>query len=404
MLLKNVVFWSALTTVSLGVSALHAADGCCGGSCSQGTTECGKQCGGGTQCGGCATQTVLVPEWVNETRKIKTTECVPEIRQRKFTATRCVAETKNVEREHTVMAPQTRTRKETYTVQVPATRNVSEQYQVSVAAYRDVQRTYTVSAPVQKERQEQYTVMTPHTETRHATRQIAECVPVSETRTRCVDRGHWEQPAVAPCACETSSCATCGASCGATCDSECGATCGRHRRHACCESSCNSMVWVAKPAQEQDQVTVMKRQVREEPYDYCVTVCKPETRTRTVQVCSYENQQRSYTEKVCEYRNETRTRTYAVTECKMEERTRDVQYTEYVPQKRTCIEQVVSYRNVPEEKTENYTVMVSHEVEKDVCVQVCHMAPKQVGTHTCCANACDSNCCARRGRLGRWRR
>jgi hypothetical protein len=61
------------------------------------------------------------------------------------------------------------------------------------------------------------------------------------------------------------------------------------------------MVWVAKPVQEQFHVTVMKQQIREQPYDYNVTVCHPETRTRTIQVCSYENQTRAYTEKVCDY-------------------------------------------------------------------------------------------------------
>jgi hypothetical protein len=54
------------------------------------------------------------------------------------------------------------------------------------------------------------------------------------------------------------------------------------------------MTWVPNPVQEQFQVTVMKQQIREQPYDYCVTVCHPETRTRTFKVCSYENQQRSY--------------------------------------------------------------------------------------------------------------
>jgi hypothetical protein len=144
-------------------------------------------------------------------------------------------------------------------------------------------------------------------------------------------------------------------------------------------------------------VTVMKQQITEQPYEYCVTVCKPETRTRTIRVCSYENRTQSCTQKVCEYRNETRTRTCAVTECSTQTRTRDVQYTECVPQKRTCTEQVVHYRNVSEQKTEQYTVMVPHSVEKEVCVQVCHMVPKQVETQTC--DACDSGSCARRGLL-----
>ena len=109
------------------------------------------------------------------------------------------------------------------------------------------------------------------------------------------------------------------------------------------------MVWVPNPVQEQVQVTVMKPQITEQPYQYCVTVCKPETRTMTVNVCSYENRTQSCTERVCEFHNETRTRTFCVTECKAEARTREVQYTECVPQKRTCTEQVVRYRDVSEE-------------------------------------------------------
>ena len=50
---------------------------CSGGSCGQAATGCGQSCGG------CCSQTVLVPQWSTETRKIMTTECVPETRQRK---------------------------------------------------------------------------------------------------------------------------------------------------------------------------------------------------------------------------------------------------------------------------------------------------------------------------------
>ena len=156
------------------------------------------------------------------------------------------------------------------------------------------------------------------------------------------------------------------------------------------------MVWVSKPVQEPVQVTVMKPQITEQPYQYCVTVCKPETRTMTVNLCSYENRTQSCTERVCEYRNETRTRTFCVTECKAEARTREVAYTECVPQKRTCTEQVVHYRDVSEEKTEQYTVMVPHQVEKEVCVQVCHMVPKEVCADTC-GDGCDNGCCRRGG-------
>ena len=224
MLPRQVSFWSALAAAWLAVGVLYGADACtggscsggsCSGSCSQATTGCGQSCGG------CSSQTVLVPQWVTETHKIMTTECVPETRQRKCIVTRCVAETANVEREYTVMVPQVKTCTETYMVQVPTTRNVTEEYQVCVPTYRDVQRSYTVCVPVWKQEQRQCTVMVPYTETRQATRQVCQCIPVSETQTVCRDRGHWEQQAAS----------TCG----------CGSTCG----DSCCGSTCGSGLWTA---------------------------------------------------------------------------------------------------------------------------------------------------------------
>ena len=179
MVAKRTIFWSVLAVAALSVGVAWGAEGCSCGGCSG--SSCGGACGGQAGCGSC-TQTVMVPQWVTETRKVMTTECVPETRHCTYTVTRCIPETSNVVREYTVMVPETRTRTETFQVQVPTTRNVTEQYQVCVPAYRDVVRHYTVCVPVWTQQQQQYTVMVPYTETRQATRQVCECVPVAETR------------------------------------------------------------------------------------------------------------------------------------------------------------------------------------------------------------------------------
>ncbi len=158
----------------------------------------------------------------------------------------------------------------------------------------------------------------------------------------------------------------------------------------------HALVWVPNIVQEGVQVTVMKPQISEEPYQYCVTVCTPEIRTRMIPVCNFENQTRTCTERVCETKTETRTRTFTVCGFQTEQRSREVQFCVNVPQKRTWTEQVTNYRNVPEEKTEQYTVMVPHEVERDVCVQVCHMVAKEVPVQTCCScDRCSRGCRAR---------
>jgi hypothetical protein len=278
------------------------------------------------------------------------------------------------------MVPETRTRAVTYCVQMPVTRTVSEQYQVQVPTYREIQQTYTVCMPVWTDQTRQYTVMVPQVETRQATRQVVHCIPVSETRTVCVDRGHWEEACASPC---SSGCDTCDSSCGG-CRSRRGGGCG----DSCCAPARR---WVCNYIQEQVPVTVMKTECVSEPYQYQVTVCHPETRTCTVKVCSYVNQTRTATQRVCEYKCETRTCNYNVTECKVEQRTREVPYTVCVAQTRTRQEQVCEYKQVAVEKTEQYTVMVPHEVEQDVQVQVCRMVPKTVTVQV--DNCCNGSSC-----------
>jgi YTV protein len=271
-----------------------------------------------------------------------------------------------------------------------------------VPKYEDVTREYQVRVPVWREEQREYTVMVPHQETREATRRVVQCVPVTQTRTVCRDEGHWEER---PADCCGASCGGCEDSCATPCCEEdpCGCCSARRsgrqgrlarrraRRAACCEPT---KVWIPNIVQEEVEVAVMKRQCVDEPYTCTVTVCKPETRTKTVKLCSYKCETRTKTDRVCRYEQETRTRTRQVTECKLETRTRDVNYTVCVPQTKTTTHEVTTYKCVPEEKVEEYTVMVPHQVEKEVQVCVCKMVPKtiQVPAATCCDDACGSSC------------
>ena len=82
--------------------------------------------------------------------------------------------------------------------------------------------------------------------------------------------------------------------------------------------TCTKSVWVPNIVTEEVPYTVYRQQMESVPYTYTVTVCKPETRTRTVPVTTYntEERTRNYTVTVC--KPETRTRTVNVVECKTE--------------------------------------------------------------------------------------
>ena len=113
-------------------------------------------------------------------------------------------------------------------------------------------------------------------------------------------------------------------------------------------------------------VTVNKIETAQEPYTYQVQVCKPETRSCTVKVCHFETQTRTCSEQVCEYHCENRNRTvYPLHQHSLEQANREVPYTVCVPKMETRgIEQITvcEIHQVP--KSENYTVMVPHTVQK----------------------------------------
>ena len=313
--------FSAVTVVALFAATDAQArwfrgrgDACCGEDrCSACVSSCAPACQPQL-----TERTIQVPQWVTENRTITVTRCRPETRERTFTVTRCIPETQDREEQYTVMVPETRTRSIEFTVMRPTFRNVEQQY----------------------------TVMVPHTERRQATRTVCRMVAEQQTRTICQNSGHWEQREVHTTAYAGTSVGNCsGGSCGDACQP--------------CPTQCKQSVWVPETIQRQVQVTVMRPVFEQQPYEYNVAVCKPETRTRTFQVCEY----------------------------RPEKQTREEQFTVCVPQQRTRTFQVTSFRNVSEDRKEQYTVMVPHREQQQIQVQVCRMVEQkiQVPASLCCA-------------------
>jgi hypothetical protein len=266
-----------------------------------GCTTCSSHCIGYET----VEKTILVPTTVTELRTVQVVECRPEVQQRTITTYKNVPETKAVTRHYTVMVPEQHSRTETYTVCTPVWKEVTQQYVVSV----------------------------PHQETKHGVRSVCRPVQVQETRTVCEDHGHWEEHAC-PGPCYDRACLRC-------CQRGCCCICGGTSAHK---------VWVPQVVKKDVLVTVCRNELVQEPYDYVVTVCKPETKTRQVKVCDYVREQKS----------------------------REVTYTVCVPKTETKTENVTTYKCVAEPKVVNVTVMVPHTVEKQIPVQVCRMIPKQV--------------------------
>jgi len=314
-----------LPLVTAGAAwAGHGGSACCSSNCCEPTY---------------VERTICVPTWVTETRTVDVIECTTEERQRTCTVYKRVPETKTIETQCTVMVPETRTK----------TCN------------------YTVCTPVWKEVEQEYTVMVPHQETRQGTRKVCKMEQVTETRTVCKDKGHWEEQVVEVLCSYTKhrSCRARRGCCASTCDTGCGGS-------SCCNTTtCTKKVWVPNIVEEQIEVTCCKPVLVEEPYEYCVTVCKPETRTRTCKVREYVK----------------------------EEKTREVQYTVCVPQQKTVTRQVCVVKCVPEEKVVTYKVRVPHRVQKEVQVRVCKMVQKTVQVpcrqprKRCCARPA-RKCCA----------
>lgn len=254
-------------------------------------------------------QTVLVPHRSHEVRTVKVTEFRPEPRQRTITVRK----------------------------QVPYTESKTEEFVVMVQKTEIRQVTHMVCRPVVEQVEQSYTVMVPQQETRKGVRHTAVCRPETVTATVFVDRGHWEDRLVSvPCIqprrwCPCGWCGRC-ASCVPLFTTQCIRT------------------WVPNIVGEKVTRTVMRPEVIEQPYEFTVTVYKPELQKRLV----------------------------SVTKMVSEQVTKEVPYTVCVPEKRTRNVEVTKCRTVEEPKTITETVMVPVQVEKKITVPVCTMVPKTV--------------------------
>jgi len=270
-------------------------------------------------------RTVYVRETSMETRTVQVTECRTETREREVQCTRRVPYQETVTEDYVVMVQQTHMKK------------IVE----------------TVYKPVMETVRQEYTVMVPHQETRTGYRPVTTCVPKEHTYTVCVDRGCWQERTIqVPCSPYPTRCGRCGG-----CGSYGGGACGGCNGCGACPPATTTRVvrcWVPNVVREQVTRTVMVPQTVNQPYDYAVTVCKPETRVRDVQVC----------------------RTVA------EQVTREVPVTTCVPEKRQRTFQITKYRDVVETKKVPYTVQVPYTVEKQIQVPVCRVVPKVI-TQTC---------------------
>ena len=245
------------------------------------------------------------------------------------------------------MFPPTRTREATRTVCQPVQVNKTRTVMVPQVQTRTVN--YTVHKPVWRTEEVAYTVNVPYQETRTATRQVCQMVPEVRTCTVTRDRGSWQAVA-----CPTPhTVAYRGTACGAD---GCATGC-----QDCAPAT--RMAWVPNLVAEQVQYTVMRPQYTSQPYEYTVTLCRQEQRTRPVQRCELVAEQQSrevqhtvlvpqqqeyvateiqqiqqpYTYQVCVLKPETRTRQFQVCRMVSEQQTREVPYTVCVPQQQEYV-------------------------------------------------------------------
>jgi hypothetical protein len=318
-------------------------------------------------------RTVLVPQWVTECRKVPTTEIRHVEREREVIVYKDVPETVQRTRTRTVLERQVRSHLETYTVRKPVMKDVEQTYTVCVPYTETKTGTRMVMKPVSKEVERKYTVSVPYCEKRIGTRTICRHVPVTHTRTICVDEGHWEVRAARPVCQPCNPCAACA-------------------------PVCKSRVWVPNMVHKHKTCTVDTIQKVQVPYEYPVHLCREEVRTRI--------------EKVCEMVPVPVTFQYEVHLTRTENRTRTVQVCEYIPVQRTrTVNETVC---VPVQKTETYCETVCHRVAvkqirkelvcvpvcttHDVQVRTCRLVPKTVEVQvamrpTCCVPTLRQDCC-----------
>jgi hypothetical protein len=209
--------------------------------------------------------------------------------------------------------------------------------------------------------------MVPTQETRQGTRRVAKTVQVVEPQTRTRDEGRWEERCVAVNAAGKHGWfgghGLFGRLCGGGHRHGCGPDCGDPCND--CVTYVNQRVWVPKLVSYTENVTVNKCEWVDEPYTYTCWVCKPETRTETVNVCKIVPTTK----------------------------TREVTYTVCVPQQKTGTRTVTCCKLEAYDAEEVCHVRVPYQVEKQVTVKVCRPVAKTVCVKVPVANpCCDSGC------------
>lgn len=350
--------------------------------------------------------TRLVPRTEMKSRTVCYTELEPRTREEKYVECRTVEEV--VDQPYTVMVPYCETRTGTRCIMTPVVSNVQKTYTVMVPYCETRRGTRCVMRPNIRNVEQPYLVSIPYTEQRTGTRTVWECVPTVQTRTVCEDQGHWEQR----CTPVSNGCQPYGVVANCCRPSLNYACCGCDPCATCCVPTvCVQNVWVPKIVQREIQCTVYTNQCRQVPYNYSVTLCRQEQRSRTVQVCEmvptqvefeYQVQlcrpeQRTCTVQVCNLVPSTEKYEYQVQLCRPENRIRKVTCCRLIPEEKTrivnyCVpvtktreEQypVTICDTICEEKSENYTVCVPYCVEREIQVQVCRSVPRKVLVPAC---------------------
>jgi hypothetical protein len=264
------------------------------------------------------TRTVMVPEWTTETRTVCVTEMKQEPRQKTVFVPIKREIPKQVVETIVKRVPVTRTYTLVDTIFHQVKKMEIQKFYINCPRIERRTITETVLDPIRVQETVEKTVLIPFREEREGVRQRCQLIPQKVMKTITRDCGYWTTVTYEVPAC-------------VGCNKDIATTLTQCKR-----------VWVPKLVQEQVCVTIYKPAFYTEPYTYCVTCFKPET--RTVQQC------------VSEIQTEERTKTVIDTQCGFESRL--VSYMASVP--------VI--------------------VKKEVQVKVCKMVPKviQVPAGNCC--------------------
>jgi hypothetical protein len=221
-----------------------------------------------------------------------------------------------------------------------------------------------VNVPRYENVEDVVTVPVPHVEQRNGVRTVCRMVQDFEMREVCRDEGHWvDQPQKV----------VCGSACGG---------CGKEHYVSC-------RVWVPNIVRHQVRVPVMRPEWVEVPYQYNVTVMRPEQRRVVRQVCRLEPQEKVVMQRVCEYEPVERVRMVRVCEMQPRERMREVSYVECEERREVRMVNETRYRVVEEERVVNYTVCVPRRFEQEVEVDVCRMVPREIEVPVSCESCHD---------------